>query len=406
MPLLRVVLIAVSMCAVLVPAARADEYRVDYHVAFVPDRGVATVRIDYEPGEGRVGEFDFRADPARYRAVEGDGDIEQSDGRIVWNPPEAGGELRFEYRIDRRRRDGGYDARITPDWVIVRGDHLIPAAAVTSSPGASSRARLVFELPEGWSAVETAWPSGGDGGRFIVDNPERRFDRPTGWMIAGELGIRREFYGDTEVAVAAPRGDGMRRNEVLGMTNLVLPEMRDAFGPLPDKILVVGAGDPMWRGGLSGPNSLYVHSNRPLISENATSTLVHELVHMVTRVQGNEEHWVAEGTAEYYSLELMRRVGLISESRFERALDWMSDRGKSVRTLRDVRSHGPKTARAVTLFRELDLEIQSASDGERNLDDLMRRLMEQRVPSVASLREAAEEVLGRPSQVLDTSLLD
>jgi hypothetical protein len=399
-------LLAVLLAAALAAPAQAGDYRIEYHVAFVPERGVARVRIDYRPGQGRVSEFDFNAPGARYRNARADGDLELGGGRMVWNPPADGGVLSYEYRIDRRRRGSGFDARIVADWVIVRGDHLVPAAVVTSSRGAESEATLRFELPDGWSAVETGWPRHRDGERFVIDNPERRFDRPTGWMIAGDLGIRREHNNGTDVVVAAPRGDGMRRNEILGMGNLVLPEMRDAFGPLPAKLLVVGAGDPMWRGGLSGPNSLYLHSDRPLISENATSTLVHELVHMVTRVQGTHEQWIAEGTAEYYSLELMRRVGLISQSRFERALDWMRNRGEGVRTLRDRRAHGPKTARAVMLFHQLDLEIREASDDERSLDDLMRLLIELRTPTLGDLRRAAEAVIGRPSTTLDTPLLD
>jgi predicted metalloprotease with PDZ domain len=386
--------------------AWGSDYRVEYHVAFEPDRGIARVRIDYRPGEGRVSEFDFNVGSSRYRNASADGALEVESGRMVWNPPAEGGSLAYEYRVERRRRDAGYDARMTQDWVLLRGDHLVPAAVVTSSRGAASDASLHVELPSGWSAVETGWPRRGEDNVFTIDNPERRFDRPTGWMIAGDLGIRREQHRDVDVVVAAPRGDGMRRNEILGMTNLVLPEMRDAFGELPEKLLIVGAGDPMWRGGLSGPNSLYMHSARPLISENATSTLVHELVHMVTRIQGNEEHWIAEGTAEFYSLELMRRVGLISHSRFERALDWMRNHGKDVRTLRDVRSHGPKTARAVVLFHDLDREIREASDGERDLDDLMRRLIEVRIPGLHDLREAAEGVIGRPATTLDSPLLN
>lgn len=386
--------------------AQAADYRIEYHVGFEPERGIARVRIDYRPGEGRVSEFDFNVGSSRYRNASADGGLDLEQGRMVWRPPADGGSLNYEYRVDRRRRDSGYDARMTGEWAILRGDHLVPSAVVTSSRGAASRASLHVELPVGWSTVETGWPRGGEGNVFEIDNPERRFDRPTGWMIAGDLGVRRERHRDVEVVVAAPRGDGMRRNEILGMTNLVLPEMRDAFGVLPGKLLIVGAGDPMWRGGLSGPNSLYMHSERPLISENATSTLVHELVHMVTRVQGNEEHWIAEGTAEFYSLELMRRVGLISHSRFDRALDWMRNHGEGVRTLRDVRSHGPKTARAVVLFHELDGEIREASDGERDLDDVMRRLIEVRVPGLDDLRQAAEAVIGRPSTTLDSPLLE
>ena len=38
---------------------------------------------------------------------------------------------------------------------------------------------------------------------------------------------------------------------------------------------MVGANDPMWRGGLSAPRSLYLHSGRPLIeSDGPTSRAI------------------------------------------------------------------------------------------------------------------------------------
>lgn len=396
----------VLLCLVLLwPAwAWAARYDVDYRVAFLPEDGVAAVTIATRPGDGRLVSLDLNMPSARYSAVEGDGEITRRGARVLWQVPEAGGELRFRYRIDKRRRNGGFDARLTPNWTIVRGDHLIPSATVRATAGASSRATLRFDLPEGWS-VEAPWALAGEPGHYRVYNPERAFDRPTGWMIAGELGIRREILDGFEIAVAAPRGEPVRRNEILAMIHVAFPEMKAAFGEMPEKVVIVSAGDPMWRGGLSGPQSLYMHADRPLISENGTSTLVHELVHLITRIQGTHEHWIAEGTAEYYSLVLLRRSGLISESRFQRGLDWMANHGRNVRTLRGVRSHGPVTARAVTLFAALDTEIQQATEGERTLDDVMRLLMEVRQPTMEDLEAAVEQVMGAPAKTLDTPLL-
>ncbi|MEZ4290169.1 MAG: hypothetical protein R3E53_06345 [Myxococcota bacterium] len=44
--------------------------------------------------------------------------------------------------------------------------------------------------------------------------------------------------------------------------------MKEVFGELPDRLQLVVAGDPMWRGGLSGPNSLYLHAGLPLIASS------------------------------------------------------------------------------------------------------------------------------------------
>jgi hypothetical protein len=182
--------------------------------------------------------------------------------------------------------------------------------------------------------------------------------------------------------------------------------MRDAFGRMPAKLLIVGADDSMWRGGLSGPGSLYLHPDRPLISENGTSTLVHEMVHVAAGIRGERgDDWIAEGIAEFYSIELLRRSGLLSEARAERAFAWMRNHGRNVKTLHAAHSRGPRTARAVTLLHALDAEVREASGGERGLDDVIRPLVGAGRISTDELRTAAGAVLGRPSKALQDSVL-
>ena len=382
---------------------------VDYRVEFRPDDGVAAVSITLPPddGDGRVIELDFAMDPRRYSAIRGDGSLEVDGGRTVWQPPREGGSLHFEYRIDKQRRSGGYDARITESWVIVRGDHLVPAARARFTPGTRTHARLRFELPEGWSAVETPYVRDPDEEVIEIENPERRFVRPVGWMIAGDLGIRREWLEGMEMAVAAPRNEAMRRNDILSFTHVLAAELKATFGELPPKLLVVGAGDPMWRGGLSGPNSMYLHAERPMVNENGSSTVVHELVHVITRIAGRgNDRWIGEGIAEYYSVELMRRAGLITERRAKLAFEFKERRGREVETLSAPRSTGPRTDLAVTLFAELDGEIRELSDGELGLDDLVRRLMPIRRIDRHQLAEEFEQLTGQASRVLRDAPLD
>jgi hypothetical protein len=346
-------------------------------------------------------------DPRRYSNISGDGSLDVGGGRAIWQPPREGGSLHFEYRINKQRRDGGYDARITDSWVIVRGDHLVPAARTRLARGTRTQARLRFKLPEGWTSAETPFIRDPDSPVIEIDNPERRFVRPVGWMIAGDLGFRREWLEGMEVVVAAPKGEAMRRNDILAFANMLSTELKASFGELPPKLLIVGAGDPMWRGGLSGPNSMYLHAERPLISENGSSTLVHELVHVITRIAGRgNDRWIGEGIAEFYTIELMRRAGLITQRRAELAFEWKARRGRKVDTLSAPRSSGPRTDRAVTLFAELDREIRDFSGGELDLDDLVQRLMKIRQVDRHQLREEFEQLIGQPSRVLRDAPLD
>ena len=97
----------------------------------------------------------------------------------------------------------------------------------------------------------------------------------------------------------------------------------------------------MWRGALSGPNSIYMHSDRPLISGNHTSALVHELVHIVTGIRDEEGYdWIPEGLAEFYAVELLRRSGGMTNGRYGKVRDFMQEWSKDVETLRAKDSTG------------------------------------------------------------------
>lgn len=394
-----------SLCG----TAAARDYDVHYTVEFLPASKEAAVTIALSPREGRATRLDFAMDPARYGKIEGDGEVEiaRDEGRVVWTPPRAGGRLHYRYKVNQERRGGGYDALMTDDWVIVRGDDLVPRVKVRTTRRSDSRARLAFKLPPGWSSADTPYVLNQDRSAFVVVNPSRRFDRPVGWIVAGAIGTRREWIEDMEVSVAGPRGEDVRRNDILAFVNATAPEMRHAFGDLPSKVLVVGAGNPMWRGGLSGPRSLFLHADRPLISENGTSTLMHELTHVITRIRGGKkDDWIAEGLAEFYSIELLHRAGLLSATRHQRALQWMQNHGKPITRLRARRSTGPRTARAVTLFVQLDEEIRGASRGRYDLDNLTQALRGRGRVTLDDLRDGAEKLIGAPSRVLDGKLLD
>ena len=225
-----------------------------------------------------------------------------------------------------------------------------------------------------------------------------RFDRPTGWLVAGRLGIRRDTIAGRTVSVAAPVGQGFRRVDVLAFLRWTLPDLVAVFPGMPDRLLVVGAPEGMWRGGLSGPESLYLHVGRPLISENGTSTLLHELVHIATTAPKSAgDDWIMEGLAEYYSLETLRRSGGISEERFASALGSLAawaqrDGGR----LADP-STGAHTARAALTFHELAAELEDAGS---SLDAVVGELVAGGSLDRGSLLALLEPKLTEPSGIL------
>ncbi len=388
--------------------AGTPTFNVDYTVAFHPAEGDAEVTIRIAPRDAHVTRLAFHMPAARYSKIEGEGTIRREGDTLYWELPHEGGSLHYRHRVDHTRSNGAYDAMMTRDWVILRGDNLVPSARITATRHARSHATLRLLLPPGWSNADTPWLPAADGDGYRVENPERALARPTGWIIAGNLGTRRDIVEGMEISVSAPRELSIHRMDLLAMVTATAPVLLDTFGALPEKVLVVRAGDPMWRGGLSGPRSLWMHADRPLISENGSSTLMHELVHVVSRIRGARgDDWIAEGIAEYYGMEVLHRAGLLSQVRFDKAIGWMRHHGRRIKTLHDDQSAGQRTARAVALFADLDTEIRAHTHGRHDLDPVARALMRdgQRV-STADLRAAAESVLGRPSKVLASTVLD
>ncbi len=161
----------------------------------------------------------------------------------------------------------------------------------------------------------------------------------------------------------------------------------------------------MWRGGLSAPASLYIHAERPLLSENGTSTLLHEIMHIALDFDAARHHdWIVEGLAEYYGLELLRRSGTLSRPRYERAVAKLADWGHSVTGLCDGPSSGAITARAVTVFVELDREMRRKTKGGATLDDLLEAIVStDEVVDIDTLERLAREIIGENPDALHDS---
>ena len=403
---LRFLLFFALLCLAGGAQAARRSYDVEYLAEFLPAQKAARVTITMTRDTGRATRLNFRMPAARYLDVSGDGVVTREGDRVLWQPPKPGGKLRYTYLIDHKRENGAYDARITKTWAIVRGDDLFPNVRVRTTREADSRARLRFKLPPGWNEFDTPYVLSRDGREYVIVNPRRRFDRPLGWIIAGDLGTRREWMDGVHFSVSAPKGEDVRRVDILSFIHVAFPEIMLAFGTLPPKILIVGAGDPMWRGGLSAPRSIWLHASRPLVSENGTSALLHELTHVITRIRGQDrDDWIAEGLAEFYSIELMRRSGLISNKRYKRALAFEKARGASVKSLRTDDSSGRRTARAVLLFVDLDREIRRKTEDRSDLDDVTQRLMEIGKVSTSDLRAIAERIVGGKLETLESPLL-
>ena len=386
----------------------AKKVDLDYHVRLLPQSDQAEVRLTLAQGAAvRSLDFDL-ADGSRYSDFKADGQWQLTPGKVtrgLWRPAADKASLTYKVRISQPRKNNTFEARMTPSWALLRGDDLVPAARLDQQDGIELVSRLAFELPNGWKSVETAWPRIGKN-RFRVDNVSRLFDRPTGWMLAGNLGTRRTRLGETEVTVASPRGQGMRRMDVLTLLTFVWPQVQAVYPRHPGKVLIVGAGDPMWRGSTAGYESIYLHSRLPLVSESGSSPLLRELAQMFGRISDNDRSdWISEGFADFYAVELLRRAGGMSDERYQVLHDNLLKVGGKVSSLRGEQASAAQVARAVVLLQELDREIRLQTRNKRSLDDLLHSVMRLDKVSTKEFVALAESIIGEPSKVLQSDLL-
>lgn len=392
----RLPAVALLLLAFLPAPAGADagpRFDVGYDVLLLPADGLARVTIAIE-GEDLPGALRFRIDPRRHVDFTGDGEIGMEKGRLVWRMPKTGGKLRYDVRIDHDRNGPGKDAAMTDRWALFRGEDLVPPIATDTENPHEADARLEMHLPEGWSVV-TPWDRLGPD-TFAIEQTHRFLDRPTGWILAGKLGVTRETVAGIHVAIANPWGHGLHRQDILALLRWNLDELVELFPDHPARFAIVGAADPMWRGGLSGPASLYLHADRPLIQYDGTSPILHEMVHSFMHARAGEDgDWIVEGMAEYYSLAILRRSHTISKRRFQRSLDKLARKGAHITDLRVPKANAAVSARGAVVLAALDDRIRKATGGKKSLDDAARELQRERQPiTTKRFREIVEQLVG------------
>ncbi|MGB5516913.1 MAG: hypothetical protein WBO73_00390, partial [Gammaproteobacteria bacterium] len=199
-------LVSLAIAPLAVNATTRSSYHVEYNVALDPKTSSASVRIDLSKRAQYVRWIRFKVDPEVHSGFKGSGNIQQADNTVLWEPRGKKGWLTFNAKINYQRKSGRFDALISEDWALFRGDDIVPPARIDMKDGTQAKAKLRFQLPEDWSVVTpyARYTSGA----YKIDHTHRLFDRPTGWMLAGKVGIKRDTIEGVYVTVAAPKGQG------------------------------------------------------------------------------------------------------------------------------------------------------------------------------------------------------
>ena len=181
-----------------------------------------------------------------------------------------------------------------------------------------------------------------------------------------------------------------------------MPSLAELLPDTPQRLLIVSGSQDMWRGGLSGVGSLYLHSDRPLISGNRTSPLLHELFHVASGLHSKVgADWIIEGLAEYYSLTLLLRSDGISKVRYDKSFERLAQWSADTPCIATDRSKGKQTAHGALVMRALDVEIRRDTQEKASLDTLVQKLVQANEDLTnSSFRAAVMEITGAPVRAL------
>jgi len=382
-------------------ATPKETFSVDY-VVTVTNRhsAVATVRWELV-GIDEIRELRLHYDPKRLDHFEGSGRLEPIDGGLRWIPAGPYAHLTYHAHIDHvRGQHQRYDSYADGNWIVTRARDLFPRVAIScetrEGERPSSRARLIFRLPPGWQSA-AALPALGKG-TYQLREPGRLLDRPHGWFALGKLRLDHREIAGMMIQVARAPGSALSPPDLFRLLETTLPDLSKLLHAQPATVLVVSAPDPMWHGGISGENSFYIHGKRPLRTADKTSPYLHELFHVLQPYKpAADADWIEEGLAEYYSLELQRRSGLVDPAAYARALGYFQRFGKWNVNLTQQQDNAATNNSAPLIMYALDQHIQHATAGKKRLDDVVGRLAQDGGEvDTARFMQVVKQVSGKP----------
>lgn len=370
-----------SSAAASSAAAAKETFSIDYIVTISQKHvGVAWVRWELS-GIEEVKSLRLRFPKARLDHVRGTGTFEPSAGGLRWVPGGPYAHLTYRVQINHMRgQRGRYDSYAAPNWIVTRAHDLFPRIDIDCHPRANgapkSRARLIFELPTGWRSAAPLPALGPD--TYRLSEPGKVLDRPRGWFALGTFDLDRQEIAGTMVQVARLPGSPLVPKELFHFFESTLPTLKSLLLAEPETVLLISAPDPMWHGGISGEHSFFMHANRPLRTPDKTSPYLHEMFHVLQPYKpAPDADWIEEGLAEFYSLELQRRAGLIDAAAYSRALEYFARFGRWNVDLTQQRDNPATNNSAPLIMYALDQRIQRTTAGKKRLDDVVAQLAKQ-----------------------------
>lgn len=312
------------------------------------------------------------------RSTSGSVEVSHLAEPVVSEPPPATPPLEL------RREDGGLSGALKCFMVLPPGPEDLTFELRWDTPSGSD------DSIDGWMAVSSLGEGEGRDGELAGTGLELVGDT---YVMCGDLAGRHHRDGQLSIWWLTPPGIDVRAfTSRLGRTYRVMSEAFDAPA-LPYRVFL--RAHPHRGGNASAHPASFVMAMNPadeLAQTSVYETLAHELVHEWLHLDGPAEDvtWFVEGAADYYSLVLPFRAGMLDEDAFLSAVNFAArecyanpHRHLDVRQAQrlffaDFLAHRLPYARGMFYLADLDARLNRASSGRLSVDDLVRDVVRDR----------------------------
>ncbi|MFC4132201.1 hypothetical protein ACFOZ4_16470 [Hamadaea flava] len=262
---------------------------------------------------------------------------------------------------------------------------------------------------DSWMAVTSLGEGDGHDGELAGTGLELLGDT---YIMCGDLTNHHHRDGELSTWWLTPPGiDVEAFSAQLGATYQVMSEAFDA--PAHPYRVFLRTHPHQGANASAHPASFVMAVNpaNPLDEASLYETIAHELVHEWLHLDGpaDEVTWFSEGAADYYSLVLPLREGMLDEEAFLRAVN-LEAREAYANLRRDLHlrqahqlffsdflAHRLPYARGMFYLADLDARIRLATSGEQSVDDVVRYVVRSRQ---AGARVGVERWCARVQEIL------
>lgn len=283
------------------PASGVITIEIHYPAALLPDDYLYLSFYMLEDHPDALKSITARAGESEQElAIESNPGVTQ---RVVLTEPES--SLVVRYTLDPLYFPPQYShdeplnaaARLTSEVGVLRTSDILP-----DSPFVGGETPIIyqttFRLPEGWQAI-TPWPA----------NPEGNIPIPastimqTEYLAVGPFEIETATFEKTQVLIATMNETGLPAATVIEMLTHMVNLFESA--PQAEHLTVSIVPDDFLYGGSAGTLTLFSNVDPHFVA--------HEMLHWWNTLDltaGDATAWFREGFTEYYSLRMMRELGI------------------------------------------------------------------------------------------------